>query len=115
MVAMGSLIDWGRLIVGQRVSMVVHMICRNLQEDLLLYVSQSVDRKAQKVFVQGSLPATTTVALIDVQVTNVCPVSVSVDADATVLPVPQCQASDLTKVVELCSGIGVWSSVAARV
>lgn len=115
MVAMGSLIDWGRLIVGQRVSMVVHMICRNLQEDLLLHVSQSVDRKAQKVFVQGSLPATTTVALIDVQVTNVCPVSVSVDADATVLPVPQCQASDLTKVVELCSGIGVWSSVAARV
>lgn len=112
---MGSLIDWDHLAVGQRVNLVVHVVCRNLQGDTQCHIAQSIDRRAQKLRIQGVVPHTTTTALLNVQVIGLCPVQVAIDDASVVLSVPPCHASDLVQVVELCSGIGVWSSVVSHV
>ena len=111
----GTLVNWDSLHVGQRISMVVHMVCRNLEEDEQFHISQSVDKQAKKVLIRGAMPDATMVALLNVSVSSLCPVEVRLDGAASTVPIPPCQASDLVQVVELCSGLGAWSSIAHRV
>ena len=113
--AMGSLVDWGSLQLGQRIHFVARMVCHDLKGVECNHIVQSAERTAQQVRVRGSLPFAAGVVILDALVVSVSPVSVHVDATTQVLPVPSSPQGSLERVVEVCCGLGAFTSVLSHV
>ena len=112
---MGSLVDWGSLQLGQRIHFVARMVCHYLKGVECNHIVQSAERTAQQVRVRGSLPFAAGVVILDALVVSVSPVSVHVDATTQVLPVPSSPQGSLERVVEVCCGLGAFTSVLSHV
>ena len=67
-----------------------------------------------KVWIHGPLPLEGTLAGVDLLVTTVSPLRLEVDEVAKVFSVPVCTRAALFSVVELCCGMGGFSSTAER-
>ena len=111
---MGSLVDWKEIHVGQCINTVLNVVCRDLEGVNTCHLCQSSDRQAAKIWVKGILPAGPSLCLLDVQVSAVGPVVLEVGSQSVVVSVPGCRLSDVTCVVELCSGLGAFSSGLSR-
>ena len=98
---------------GQRASVVLAMICFDPLG--MNHLMQSQDRRGYKIWVKGHVPFGTTVTGVDLLVTSTSPFRLEVDATASVFPVPACDRPALTRVVDLCSGLGGFSCLVSRV
>lgn len=78
-------------------------------------MTQTSDRRGLKVWVRGKLPMEGTMVGVDLLVTSLTPMQLEVDKDTKVFPVPVCSRSDLTKVIDLCSGMGGFTAVIDRI
>ena len=99
--------------IGQRASVVLAMICYDPLG--LNHLMQSQDRRGYKIWVKGDLPYGTTVTGVELLVTSTSPFRLEVDSAATIFPVPVCDRHALSRVVDLCSGLGGFSCLASRV
>ena len=106
-------IDWSAVTMGQRIHLVLTIICFDTLGGL--HLAQSADRRGVKLWVKGTLPRETTVAGVDLLVTSMDPVRLDVDLQSYVVPVPTADRSDLYRVVDLCCGMGGLSYAAAQV
>lgn len=111
---MGSLVDWTTVYVGQCINTVLNVVCRDLEGVNTSHLCQSSDRQAAKIWVKGILPAGPSLCLLDVQVSAVGPVVLEVQSQSVVVPVPTCRLSDVTCVLELCCGLGAFTSGLSR-
>ena len=103
---------WGTLIAGQRIPIVFTIICFNSKGSW--HLVQSSDRRGMKVWVNGTIPEASVVAGVELLVTSVQPVCLSVDARTVLVPVPLCSPDALLRVVDLRCGMGGFSSTANR-
>eukprot|EP00435_Cladocopium_sp_Y103_P054990 s775_g18.t1 len=109
-----GLLDLNTVETGQRISLVVNVICTDLQGVRPCHLVQSGDRQQKKMWLHGNIGSGSTLCLLDGLVTSVSPLVVSVDDQSQVHPIPPCRAVDLSRVVELCSGLGAFTSVLSR-
>ena len=107
------LMDWSALKVGLRTNMVLNVICHDRDGNKNLV--QTADRRGLKLWVMGRLPKSEIVAGVDLLVTSLYPMQLLIDGTSVLVPVPVCDRRSLLQVVELCSGLGGFSSVASRV
>lgn len=105
--------DWTSLQPGQRVNGVLSVICFDAKGNK--HLTQTSDRRCLKAWVMGSIPCVSAIAGVGLLVTSVLPLQLLVDSSSVVVSVPPCDRTSLMQVVELCSGLGGFSSVAPRV
>ena len=103
--------DWTKFSVGQRVSLVLALICHS---EGSWHLTQSSDRRGLKIWVRGKLPFEATMVGVDLLVTSLTPMQMEVDGDSLVFPVPVCTRAALTQVVDLCAGMGGFTAVIDR-
>ena len=103
--------QWDQIQYGESVSFVCQLLVKS--PDKLLVVS--LDRPCRKVFIKGQLPdnGSTTWCLLDAKVIDVKPMTLEIGGATSLFPVPSCGRSKLNQVIELCCGIGAFSSVCA--
>ena len=104
--------DWDVLTRGQRISLVLCMVCFDAEGTK--HLMQSQDRRDWKVWVSGTLPRANAIVGLDMLVTSEHPLQLEVDAGSYVVPVPTCDREALHQVVDLCSGLGGFSVNAGR-
>ena len=103
-VVVAMVMDLNSLVVGQRTSLVLAMVCHCSQGNW--HLTQSQDRRACKIWLQGDVPSHGSLVGVDLLVTSLTPLQLEVDSESFVCPVPVCTQSALSQVVELCSGLG---------
>lgn len=104
--------DWDHLTKGQRLSLVMCMVCFDAQGTR--HLMQSQDRRGLRIWVSGDIPQASAIVGLDLLVTSEHPLQLSVDASSFVMPVPTCDRSALFQVVDLCSGLGGFTVTAGR-
>ena len=105
--------NWGVLQHGCSVNVVLQIL---LVESKSFY-GRTVSMPSQKVLVRGEIPKDfgSTVVLLIAKVVEVSPVPLIEVGNATgFYSIPHCSTFRLKRVVELCSGIGIFSSVASQ-
>lgn len=101
--------DWGNLQHGDSISLVVQLMVRCDNQSIVT----TLERPCRQVCVIGTFPSTdaTTFCVLDAKVVQVKPLTVELGGASTVCPVPACDRKQLNQVIELCCGIGAFSSV----
>ena len=107
--AMDVFPDWGNLQHGDSISLVVQLMVRCDNQSIVT----TLERPCRQVCVIGTFPSTdaTTFCVLDAKVVQVKPLTVELGGASTVCPVPACDRKQLNQVIELCCGIGAFSSV----
>ena len=90
------------------------MVCRGSSDDGP-HLCQSADRRGVKVWIWGPLPIGELVGGVDLQVTSVHPIHLRVTSASYTYAVPVCSRPDLTRVVDLCCGLGGFTHMLDRV
>ena len=112
---MVGLQKWEDLQFGDTWSGVVHTLVRFGDGAIL---GNSCDRSSRKVVVRNANldPNVTDFVVINAKVLQVNPMSIcEVGLTSMVVPMPPCEECHFEAVVELCSGLGVFSSMAPKV
>ena len=104
--------DLEGLTTGQRISMVMMMVCHDAKGNR--HLLQSQDRRGIRIWVVGVLPLAAAVVGVGFLVTAVHPMQLQVDTATFVVPVPTCDREALYQVVDLCCGLGGFSVTAGR-
>ena len=105
--------NWGRLQHGDGVNIVLQTLLVS-QDDILC---KTVSMPPMKVLVKGAIPSTlgATFTLVHAKVIEVFPLPILEIGQATgVFSLPHCTSAKLAKVVDMCCGIGLFSSVAEQ-
>ena len=111
-VALGAMVsNWSTLTAGQRTPLVFSVICFSEEK---WHLAQSQDRRGLKLWIYGEVPRATTVAGVELLVTSVSPMQLTVDDRTVLVPVPLCDRAALQRVTDLCCGMGGFSSTAGR-
>ena len=92
--------------------MVFTLICFNSKGSW--HLVQSSDRRGMKVWISGVIPEASVVAGVELLVTSVQPICLAVDSQSVLVPVSLCSPDALSRVVDLCCGMGGFSSTASR-
>ena len=92
--------------------MVFTLICFNSKGNW--HLVQSSDRRGMKVWISGVIPEASVVAGVELLVTSVQPICLAVDSQSVLVPVSLCSPDALSRVVDLCCGMGGFSSTASR-
>ena len=92
--------------------MVFTLICYNSKGSW--HLVQSSDRRGMKVWISGVIPEAPVVAGVELLVTSVQPICLAVDSQSVLVPVSLCSPDALSRVVDLCCGMGGFSSTASR-
>ena len=92
--------------------MVFTLICFNSKGSW--HLVQSSDRRGMKVWISGVIPEAPVVAGVELLVTSVQPICLAVDSQSVLVPVSLCSPDALSRVVDLCCGMGGFSSTASR-
>jgi len=103
--------DWETVTEGQRISMVMSMVCHDNGSRHLM---QSQDRRGIQIWVKGELPVVGAIAGTGFLVTTEHPLQLVVDDETFVVPIPPCEKAALFQVVDLCAGLGGFSVTASR-
>ena len=111
-VALGAMVsNWSTLTAGQRTPLVFSVICFSEEK---WHLAQSQDRRGLKLWIYGEVPRATTIAGVELLVTSVSPMQLTVDDRTVLVPVPLCDRAALRRVTDLCCGLGGFSSTAGR-
>ena len=107
---MEGLPQWGSLSKGDIISFVGRSVILNNGGDHLF---RPLECSAPNVIVRGELTmGVENFTFLGIEVLQVTPTVIcGIGVDTKVWPCPPCQVSDINKVVELCSGIGIFSTV----
>ena len=102
--------NWGALKEGDRVSLVGTPLILDNKGDHLI---RTLETPCQEVVVRGSqLGDSGTIAFVGLVVKAIQPVPICcVDEETGVFPIMPCQMADMFRIVELCSGMGAFSSI----
>ena len=108
--------QWSILQFGDAIDTVVRILVRDGNKIL----GCTMDHPNRAIIVKGDLHDgafnTDTVLILQSKVVEVKPtLTLEVGGGTTVISLPACNVCNMQKVVELCSGIGIWSSVASFV
>ena len=106
--------DWGQLTLDGSIQGFFSMVCRGSSDDGP-HLCQSADRRGVKVWIWGPLPIGELVGRVDLQVTSVHPIHLRVTSASYTYAVPVCSRPDLTRVVDLCCGLGGFTHMLDRV
>lgn len=99
------LFDWDGLVVGERISVVLSMVCFDDGPDQR-HLAFSLDRRGLKIGITGKLPNGSVLSGIDLVVTAVYPLQLAVDPLSVVFPVPVCHQREVFQVLDFCAGLG---------
>ena len=105
--------EWSSLQYGDSVSFVFQVRVRGTNS----WVVSNVEKPIQKIALVGKLPdaAHGMWTVLDAKVTQVKPLTVEVGDQTSLHAIGPCTCSQLCQVVELCCGVGAFSSVASSV
>ncbi len=105
--------DWEKLQIGDRINVVGTPLILDNKGDHLF---RTLEVPYKEMVVKGSIPVDHgTVAFVDLVITALQPVMVcGIDDSTGVFPLLPCQMADMFRIVELCSGMGAFSSVAKQ-
>lgn len=105
--------DWLNLQYGDSISFVFQVVIRGQSQ----WVVNTVDKPVQKVTLDGMLPQSDhgMWTILEAKVSQVKPLKVSVGEVTTLHAIGPCTNLQLCQVVEMCCGVGAFSSVASSV
>lgn len=103
--------QWDKIQFGEKVSFVGQLLVSGTG----LSVMATLDKPCRRILVKGSLPdpAVLTWTVLEATVCEVSPLTIDISGETTLFPVPPCDRTKLNQVIELCCGIGAFSSVCA--
>ena len=103
--------NWADFKEGDRVSMVGTPIILDNRGDHLF---RTMEVPCKEVVIRGCLPVEHgTIAFVGLVIKTLTPVTICSIDDATgIYPIYPCQMADMFRIVELCSGMGAFSSIA---
>ena len=114
MVSREGFLPWKSLRIGDNFDVVASLMVEHANTNAeSLY--RTMDKQGVIMRVQGVASHHPSCLFLGLQVVSLSPFVVCVGPSSIVLPVPNCTSSALTNVVELCCGIGGFSSVAEHV
>ena len=105
--------NWDLLQIGERVNLVGTPLIMDNNGDHLF---RTLETPCKEVVIRGILPKDIgTFAVVGLKIRAIRPVTIGcIDEQTECFAVPPCQMADMFYIVELCSGMGAFSSVAAH-
>ena len=88
-----GLFEWDRLAVGDKVALVMSMVCFDEGEPQK-HMAVTLDRRNIKLTVTGNVPRGDVISGIDLVVTAVHPLQLAVSKESVVVQVPVCHFGD---------------------
>ena len=101
--------QWDQIQFGEKVSFVCHILVAGNGSSVVT----TVDKPCRKILVRGSFPdqSVLTWTIVEAKVCEVSPLTIEFSGETSLFPVPPCDRTKLNQVIELCCGIGAFSSV----
>lgn len=104
---------WGNLQEGDRINLVASpVILANNGNHLF----RTLETPSKEIVVRGDIPCSGgPYAMIDLKIRQVSPVTIGcIDDQTGIFPIQPCQMADIYNIVEVCAGMGAFSSIAGH-
>ena len=106
--------DWGHVTKNAIVQGLFSVVCRSEKPEGP-HLCQTADKRGAKAWIWGQLPVGELIGGVGLQVTSSQPLHLCVQPSSFLYPVPGCVQADLTRVVDLCCGLGGFTHMLDRV